>query len=114
MNIERPHRRQFAAPKSGVACGKGIGGQWQPDRRRARIAAKGIGLIRPIQPAGAGRVPVEPVLAAVVIFEEHGIMQLQPADHAAKIPRPGPVRGPWPPKCAVDGEVQSSYAYGGN
>ena len=77
-NIERLHCRQLAAPESGVACGQGIGGQRQSDRRRARIAPKRIGLIRPIQPAGAGRVPVEAVLAAMVIVEERGIRQLQP------------------------------------
>ena len=77
-NIERLHCRQVAAPERGVACGQGIGRQRQFDRRRARIAPKRIGLIGPIQPAGTGRVPVEAVLAAVVIFEERGIRQLKP------------------------------------
>jgi hypothetical protein len=57
-NFERLHRRKFTTTERGVACGQCFGRQWQSDRGRARIAPKRIGLIRPIQSAGAGRVPV--------------------------------------------------------
>jgi hypothetical protein len=35
-------------------------------------------LVGPIEPAGAGRIPVEMVLAPTVIFEERRIRQLKP------------------------------------
>jgi hypothetical protein len=70
IEAERMRGGQPAAAQSVVARVEMVGAQRQLDALGAFVAAEGIRLVGPVEPAGPRRVPLQAVLAALVVIPE--------------------------------------------
>ena len=74
VELEPRGCRQPAGAHVCVAGRQPVGSKRQGDARRAFVGSERIGLVRPIEVTGPGRIALEMVLAALVVFEDRAVL----------------------------------------